>query len=174
MLRKGSDFFEESNEKRWGKESANESGLKFIPYFDIPSLSSSSHVFASLVSDRENIIRRTTSFLFPLTRVNWLPLMANSFAVLGMVIVELGVGATTRSAAYIGSSSIGLWFVSLFEWNSLVSSTKSSIQDQVDHKKMTLEEYDKELDEKKKELVSLKSEERNVVSHNDLAKMQLV
>ncbi|GJX56316.1 putative reverse transcriptase domain-containing protein [Tanacetum coccineum] len=28
------DFFEESVEKSWGKESANESGLKFIPSFD--------------------------------------------------------------------------------------------------------------------------------------------
>ncbi|GJZ19630.1 hypothetical protein Tco_0556220 [Tanacetum coccineum] len=45
---------------------------------------------------------------FPLTRVKWLPLMANSFAVSGMVIAELRVRATTRSAAHMGSSSIGL------------------------------------------------------------------
>ncbi|GKC87965.1 hypothetical protein Tco_1148614 [Tanacetum coccineum] len=45
-----------------------------------------------------------------------------------MVIAEPRVGATTRSAAYMGSSSIGLWFVSLFEWNTPVSSMKSSIQ----------------------------------------------
>ncbi|GKB13213.1 hypothetical protein Tco_0847136 [Tanacetum coccineum] len=40
-------------------------------------------------------------------RVRWLPLMANSFAVSGMVIVEPGIRATTRSAAHMGSSSIG-------------------------------------------------------------------
>nr|GEU84967.1 ribonuclease H-like domain-containing protein [Tanacetum cinerariifolium] len=57
------DFSEESIEKSWGKESANESGLKFILSFDSPSFSSSSHVFASPVSDRGNIIRRTASFL---------------------------------------------------------------------------------------------------------------
>ncbi|GKC66016.1 hypothetical protein Tco_1098614 [Tanacetum coccineum] len=34
MLRKGSDFSEESVKKSWGKESANESGLKFIPRFN--------------------------------------------------------------------------------------------------------------------------------------------
>ncbi|GJZ74239.1 ribonuclease H-like domain-containing protein [Tanacetum coccineum] len=34
MLRKGSDFSEESLKKSWGKESANESDLKFIPHFD--------------------------------------------------------------------------------------------------------------------------------------------
>ncbi|GJU72224.1 ribonuclease H-like domain-containing protein [Tanacetum coccineum] len=45
-----------------------------------------------------------------------------------MMIAESGVGKTTRSAAHIGSSSIGLWFVSLFEWNSHVLLTKSSIQ----------------------------------------------
>ncbi|GKG06566.1 hypothetical protein Tco_0329535, partial [Tanacetum coccineum] len=47
---------------------------------------------------------------FPLTRVKWLPLMANSFAVLGMVIAEPGVGATIRSASHMGSSSMGLRF----------------------------------------------------------------
>ncbi|GJR57523.1 putative reverse transcriptase domain-containing protein [Tanacetum coccineum] len=44
---------------------------------------------------------------FPLTRVKWLPLMANSFAVSGRVIAEPGVGATTRFAAHMGSSSMG-------------------------------------------------------------------
>ncbi|GJT84363.1 hypothetical protein Tco_1058705 [Tanacetum coccineum] len=40
-------------------------------------------------------------------------------------------------------------------------------------RKMTLKEYDKELDEKRKALVSLESEERKVVLDNDLAKMHL-
>ncbi|GJT86021.1 hypothetical protein Tco_1067738 [Tanacetum coccineum] len=44
------------------EESANESGLEFILCFDSSFLSSSSHVFASPVSDRGNIIRRTASF----------------------------------------------------------------------------------------------------------------
>ncbi|GJW10761.1 hypothetical protein Tco_1576588 [Tanacetum coccineum] len=44
---------------------------------------------------------------FPLTRVKWLPLMANAFAVSGIVIEEQGVGATTRSATHMGSSSMG-------------------------------------------------------------------
>ncbi|GJU57065.1 hypothetical protein Tco_1234831 [Tanacetum coccineum] len=34
MLRKGSDFSDELIEKSWRKDSANESGLKFIPCFD--------------------------------------------------------------------------------------------------------------------------------------------
>ncbi|GKF19127.1 hypothetical protein Tco_0067765 [Tanacetum coccineum] len=41
-------------------------------------------------------------------------------------------------------------------------------------RKMTLKEYDKELDEKRKALVSLENEERKVVLDNDLAKMHLV
>ncbi|GJQ93424.1 hypothetical protein Tco_0004563 [Tanacetum coccineum] len=64
---------------------------------------------------------------FPLTRVKWLPLIANSLAVSGIVIAEPGVGATTWPAAHMGSSSIG-WIVSLIEWNSSVSSMTSSIQ----------------------------------------------
>ncbi|GJV88947.1 hypothetical protein Tco_1532885 [Tanacetum coccineum] len=70
MLRKGSDFSEESIEKSWGKESANESGLKFIPCFD------------------------SSFFEF----------IQQCFCFTRMVIVEPGVGATTRSAAYIGGS----------------------------------------------------------------------
>ncbi|GJV36686.1 hypothetical protein Tco_1409163 [Tanacetum coccineum] len=73
------DFSEESVKKRWGKESANES----VSVLVLPSNG------------------------FPLTRVKWLPLMANSFAVSGIVIAEPGVRATTRSAAHMGSSSIG-------------------------------------------------------------------
>ncbi|GJY90795.1 zinc finger, CCHC-type containing protein [Tanacetum coccineum] len=68
MLGKGLDFSEESIEKSWGKESANESGLKFIPRFDSS--------FVELVQPR-------------------------------MVIAEPGVRATTRSAAHMGSSSMG-------------------------------------------------------------------
>ncbi|GJV98263.1 hypothetical protein Tco_1553515 [Tanacetum coccineum] len=98
----------------------------------VPSLSSSSQIFASPDSDRGNIIRRTASFYvslylnisqilrgtvlilpsnwFSLTRIKWLPLIANSFAVSRIVIAGPGVGATTRSAAHIGSSSIELGF----------------------------------------------------------------
>ncbi|GJT74754.1 hypothetical protein Tco_1041479 [Tanacetum coccineum] len=54
--------------------------------------------------------------------------MANSFTVSGLVVAEPGVGATTRSAAHMGSSSIGLSFVPSFEWDSPVSLMKSMIQ----------------------------------------------
>nr|GEX81444.1 hypothetical protein [Tanacetum cinerariifolium] len=43
---------------------------------------------------------------FPLTRVKWFPLIANSFAVSGIVIAESRVGATTQSAAHIASTSM--------------------------------------------------------------------
>ncbi|GJV71348.1 retrovirus-related pol polyprotein from transposon TNT 1-94 [Tanacetum coccineum] len=74
MLGKGTDFSEESVEKSWGKELANESGSKFI--------------LGSVLVLPSN--------WFPLTRVKWLPLMANSFAVSGIVIAEPGVRARTR------------------------------------------------------------------------------
>ncbi|GKD02996.1 hypothetical protein Tco_1177970, partial [Tanacetum coccineum] len=90
MLRKGSDFSKESIKKSWEKESAYESGVKFIPCFD-----------GSLVEFIKPSVCFTLLNLpsnwYPLTRVKWLPLMANSFVVSGMVIGEPGVGATTRS-----------------------------------------------------------------------------
>ncbi|GKD77359.1 hypothetical protein Tco_1339980, partial [Tanacetum coccineum] len=59
-----------------------------------------------------NVFMRIGLFLpsnwFPLTRVKWLPLIANSLAVSRIVIAEPRVGATTWSVAYMGSSSIGL------------------------------------------------------------------
>ncbi|GJT92516.1 hypothetical protein Tco_1081361 [Tanacetum coccineum] len=102
----------------------------------VSSLSSPNHVFASPMSDRGNIIRRMTSFFvslylnishiprnsrmclcrsvlilpsnwFPLMTVKWLPLIANLFAVSGLVIAKPRVGVTAQSAAYMGSSSIG-------------------------------------------------------------------
>ncbi|GJY34754.1 hypothetical protein Tco_0419223 [Tanacetum coccineum] len=78
MLRKGSDFSEESVEKSWWQESANESSSK------------------------------------------WLPLIANSFAVLGMVIAKPGVR--------IDNSRVLRRIASMIERNSSVSSTKSSTQ----------------------------------------------
>nr|GEW72674.1 putative ribonuclease H-like domain-containing protein [Tanacetum cinerariifolium] len=80
----------------------------------VPSLSLLSQVFASPMRDRGNIIRRTALFSVSLylTWVKWLPLMVNSFAVSRMVIAELGVGATTRSAAHMGSSSFSPQVVS--------------------------------------------------------------
>nr|GEW53989.1 putative RNA-directed DNA polymerase, eukaryota, reverse transcriptase zinc-binding domain protein [Tanacetum cinerariifolium] len=60
--RAGSDLSEESIEYSWWKESANKDGTKFIPCLNGSLVSLSSQFFASPMSDRENIIRRTTSF----------------------------------------------------------------------------------------------------------------
>ncbi|GJX24124.1 hypothetical protein Tco_0228569 [Tanacetum coccineum] len=55
---------------------------------------------------KARVIGSTDPNWFPLTRVKWLPFMANLFAVSGIVIAESGVGATTQSAAHMSSSSI--------------------------------------------------------------------
>ncbi|GKA19512.1 hypothetical protein Tco_0699427 [Tanacetum coccineum] len=88
MLRKGSDFYKESIKRSWGKESANESGSK---------------LFLILPSN-----------WFPLIRVKWLPLMANSFTVSRMVIAEPEVRATTQSAAHIGRRQLSVVEVDRF------------------------------------------------------------
>ncbi|GJU55023.1 hypothetical protein Tco_1228737 [Tanacetum coccineum] len=102
MLRESSDFSEESVEKSWGKETANEIGSKFILCFY-----SSFVEFVQPCFCFPGSVLALPSNWFHLTRVKWLPLIANSLAVSGIVIAEPGVGATTWSAAYMGSSSIG-------------------------------------------------------------------
>ncbi|GJS08776.1 hypothetical protein Tco_0365572 [Tanacetum coccineum] len=63
---------------------------------------------------------------FPLTRVKWLPLIANLFAVSGIVNAEPGVGATTWSAAHMGLSSIGSYFIKIQESDEVVDVVDNS------------------------------------------------
>ncbi|GJY72391.1 hypothetical protein Tco_0476094 [Tanacetum coccineum] len=93
-------FLQGIDQKELGEESDNESDLKFIPYFDSSFVEFVQPCFCFTRS-----VLVLSSNWFPLMRVKWLPLMANSFAVLGMVIAEPGVGATTRSTAHMGSLS---------------------------------------------------------------------
>ncbi|GKC87116.1 hypothetical protein Tco_1147765, partial [Tanacetum coccineum] len=62
MLRKSTDFSEESVKKSWGKNRLMKAVRSSSQVSIVPTLSLSRHVFASPVSDRENIIRRTASF----------------------------------------------------------------------------------------------------------------
>nr|GEX27333.1 hypothetical protein [Tanacetum cinerariifolium] len=103
VLRKGTDFSKESIEKSWGKNRLMKAIRSSSHVLIVPSLSSSNHVFASPGS-----VLVLPPNWFPLTRVKWLPLIENSFAVSGIVMAEPEVKATTRSAAHMGSSSIRL------------------------------------------------------------------
>ncbi|GKA76424.1 carbohydrate-binding, CenC-like protein [Tanacetum coccineum] len=101
----------------------------------VPSLSSSSHVFASPVSDRgtslggqlhsrnsdhgigiqsDNMIGSPHGFI-----INWIIISKNITKVTEVIDVE-----NWR----VDNSRVLMWIVSLIEWNSSVSSTKSSIQ----------------------------------------------
>nr|GEV16120.1 hypothetical protein [Tanacetum cinerariifolium] len=94
ILRESLDFSEESVKKSQGKESAYESGSKFILSFD----SSFVEFVQPCFCFSRSVLVLALNW-FPLTRVKWLPLIANSFAVLGIVIAEPGVRATTSSIA---------------------------------------------------------------------------
>ncbi|GJT99787.1 hypothetical protein Tco_1110126 [Tanacetum coccineum] len=106
-------FLRGVGQKELGKETANESGSNFIPCFNssfvefiqpcfcFPNFEEFVNVFMRIGFD-------STIELVSLTRVKWLPLIANSFTVSRIVIAEPGVGATTWLAAHMGSSSIGL------------------------------------------------------------------
>nr|GEX13075.1 hypothetical protein [Tanacetum cinerariifolium] len=54
MLRKGSDFSEESVEKSWGKNQLMKAVRSLSHDSIVPLMSSSSHIFASLVSDKHH------------------------------------------------------------------------------------------------------------------------
>ncbi|GJZ35055.1 hypothetical protein Tco_0580872 [Tanacetum coccineum] len=115
MLRESTGFLRGSVEKRWAKKNwLMKRVFEVYHHVSYPSIMfRPTWVFASLVSDRGNIIMRTTSFLVHHSKlvsidyVHWLPLMANSFAVSGIVIAKPGVRATTWLATHMGSSSIG-------------------------------------------------------------------
>ncbi|GJV31058.1 retrovirus-related pol polyprotein from transposon TNT 1-94 [Tanacetum coccineum] len=118
----------------------------------VPSLSSSSHVFASSVSDRGNIIRRTASFLVSLY-LNISQILRNSNSDLaepelvstnmfpaphGFIIHWIEIFENHEKVTEvvdvenwrIDNSRVLRWVVSLIERNSPVSSTKSSIQNE--------------------------------------------
>nr|GFA63040.1 hypothetical protein [Tanacetum cinerariifolium] len=61
-MTEGTNFFEESVKKSWGKNRLMKAVRSSSYVSIVPSLNSSNHVFASPVSDMGNIIRRTTSF----------------------------------------------------------------------------------------------------------------
>ncbi|GJU13187.1 retrovirus-related pol polyprotein from transposon TNT 1-94 [Tanacetum coccineum] len=106
VLRESLDFSEESVEKSLGEESANESGSEFIPCFDSSFIEFIQEESVKYYEEPVFCVVLLSNW-FPLTRVKWLPLIANSLAVSRIVIAEPRVGATTRSAAHMGSSSIG-------------------------------------------------------------------
>ncbi|GKB82295.1 hypothetical protein Tco_0949190 [Tanacetum coccineum] len=110
MMRKCLDFSSVRTQRVGGKNRLMKAVQISSHISIVPLFSSSNHVFASLEEIRETSSGGQLHSRFPLARVKWLPLMANSFAVSGMVIAEPRVGATTRSAAHMGSSSMGLRF----------------------------------------------------------------
>nr|GEU51211.1 hypothetical protein [Tanacetum cinerariifolium] len=91
LLREGSNFSEKSVKKSWGKESANESGSKFILCFYSSFVELIQPCFASPVSDRGNTIRRTASFLVDNSRVlKWIVSMVewNSYVSLTKYLIQ--------------------------------------------------------------------------------------
>ncbi|GJV60400.1 hypothetical protein Tco_1466500 [Tanacetum coccineum] len=104
MLRKSSDFSKESVEKSWGKELANESSSKFIPRFD-----SSFIEFAQLYSEEfvNVFVRIGFGSAIELVSFDKSQMVTFNSKFLRLVIAEPRVGATTWSAAHMGSSSIG-------------------------------------------------------------------
>ncbi|GKF25220.1 hypothetical protein Tco_0081114 [Tanacetum coccineum] len=101
MLREGSDFFEDSVEKSWGKESDNESGSKFIPCFDSSFVEFIQPCFC--FSDYEEFMNVFMRISFGST------IKLVSFDESQVVTFNGKVGATTGSqvVTFNGSSSIG-------------------------------------------------------------------
>ncbi|GJX13588.1 COV 2-like protein [Tanacetum coccineum] len=146
MLRESSDFSEESVKKSWGKESANESGSKFIPSFE--NSKEFVNVFVrigfgsaiKLVSfDKSQVVTFNSKFIRGFRNkdyeigswydnivssshgfiIHWIEIFKNHEKVTKVVDVE-----NWR----IDNSRVLRWVIYLIERNSPVSSTKSSIQ----------------------------------------------
>nr|GEW63555.1 hypothetical protein [Tanacetum cinerariifolium] len=103
---KGSDFSKESIEKSWGKESSNESGSKFVPCFD------SSFIKTGSLSD--NTVGNPHGFI-----IHGIEVLKGNEKVKEVIDVENWC---------VDNYRLLRWIVSLFERNSSVLSTKSSIQ----------------------------------------------
>nr|GEY79116.1 hypothetical protein [Tanacetum cinerariifolium] len=129
------DFFEESVEKSYGKELANESGSKFILrfkssfvefvqpcfYFPVSDMGTSSggHLHfrngdCGTESRSDNMVGNPHRFI-----IYWIIISKNIKKVTEVIDVE-----NWR----VDNSRLLRWIVYLIEWNSSVSSMKSSIQ----------------------------------------------
>ncbi|GJZ81267.1 hypothetical protein Tco_0646261 [Tanacetum coccineum] len=111
MLRKSTDFSEESVEKSWGKESTNESSSEFIPRFNSSFVEFVHPCFCFSNSEEFMNVFMRISFCSAIKLVSFdkgQVVTFNRKFVSGfrIVIAEPGVGATTQSAAHIGSSSV--------------------------------------------------------------------
>ncbi|GJU42981.1 hypothetical protein Tco_1200247 [Tanacetum coccineum] len=94
MLRESSDFSEESVKKSWGKETANESGLKFIPCFD-----SSFVEFVQPYSEEFMDVFMRIGFGSTIELVSFDKKCIDSELGLGVIIIqELGESTTTISS----------------------------------------------------------------------------
>ncbi|GJY65849.1 hypothetical protein Tco_0468087 [Tanacetum coccineum] len=100
LFRKGSDFFEESIEKSWGKDLANESGSKNGDY--------------GTRSQSNNTVSSPHGFI-----IHEIIILKNIKEVTEVIDVK-----NWR----VDNSRVLRWIATLFEWNSSVSSMKSSIQ----------------------------------------------
>ncbi|GKB76101.1 hypothetical protein Tco_0942996 [Tanacetum coccineum] len=120
MLGKGLDFSEESVEKSWGKNRLMKAVRSSSHVSIVPSLSSSNQVFASQNGDcgtesqSDNTVGSPHGFV-----IHRIEVLKGNKKVTQVIDVE-----NWR----IDNSRMLRWIVSLFEWNSSVSSMKSLIQ----------------------------------------------
>ncbi|GJU90220.1 hypothetical protein Tco_1302643 [Tanacetum coccineum] len=107
MLRKGSDFSEESVKKSWWEESANESGSKLIPRFDSSFIENSD---CGTKSQSDNTVGSPHGFF-----IYGMEVLKGNEKVTEVIDVENWRMDKSRTLRRI---------VSLIEWNSSISSTE--------------------------------------------------
>ncbi|GJW38342.1 retrovirus-related pol polyprotein from transposon TNT 1-94 [Tanacetum coccineum] len=155
MLKESSDFSEESVEKRWGKELANESGSKFIPCFDSsfvefvqPYSEEFINVFMrigfgstiKLVSfDKSQVVTFNSKLVCGFKNSDYgtrsqSDNMVDSLHgfIVHWIIISKNIKKVTKVIDVknwrVYNSWVLWWIISLIVWNSSVSLTKSSIQ----------------------------------------------
>ncbi|GJW01623.1 zinc finger, CCHC-type containing protein [Tanacetum coccineum] len=158
MLRESTNFSEESVEKSWGKESANESDSKFIPRFDSsfvefvqPYSEEFINVFMrigfgstiKLVSfDESQVVTFDGKFICSFRNCDCETESQSGDTVgsphgfiIYWIVISKNIKKVTKVIDVenwrIDNSRVLRWIVSLIVWNSSVSSTKSLIQKQI-------------------------------------------
>nr|GEU52789.1 hypothetical protein [Tanacetum cinerariifolium] len=133
MLRKGSKFFEELIEKSWGKNWLMKAVRSSSHVLIVPSLSSSRHIFASpvVIFNSKFVCGFRNGDCGTGSRSNNTVGSLHRFVILRIEVLkgnENVIEVIDIENWQIDKSWILRMIVSLFEWNSSVSSMKSSLQ----------------------------------------------
>ncbi|GJT68155.1 hypothetical protein Tco_1019635 [Tanacetum coccineum] len=157
MLRKGTDFSEESGKKSWGKESDNESSSKFIPRFNSSFVEFVQPCFCFSNSEEFMNVFMRIGFGSTIKLVSFdkgQVVTFNSKHVCSFRNIKKVTEVVDVKNWRVDNSWVLWWIVSLIVWNSPVSSSKYPIQStfrfrkNIDFAELIWEDFSYQIDNK--------------------------